>query len=207
MNNEIERKWLLHFNPICQNPKLEKLYEQIYTTVPYTKKHYIEQIYIGRDSNSEVRVRNIDCKYFEITQKSTQSEMSRIELNTELDPEIGRDMFNTLRNKFGNKYYSDKHRIEVDILDGLKLCIDEFHSDKSGLFIAEIEFPDEETAKNFTIENAMESFKKNSALYELFEYMQHKEEITNNYMFYNGNICRSRFSKLYDGTYILTLND
>ncbi len=107
---------------------------------PY-KCRIIEQGYLNIDP--VIRIRRDNDKY-ELTYKSGGL-LSREEYNLPINPES----FAHLKPKIDGRFIVKK-RYNIPLPDGLTIELDLFEGDLSGLILAEVEFPDEDTAKNFT---------------------------------------------------------
>lgn len=123
---EIERKYLI-----------QKLLDNL-KTYPYRT---LEQGYLC--TKPVIRIRKDNDKY-ELTYKSTGL-MVREEYNLPLDREAYEHMKTKIDGRLIRKKrymipYNDKLTIELDIFEG----------DLAPLLLAEVEFPDEETANSFT---------------------------------------------------------
>ncbi len=101
----------------------------------------IEQGYLNTDP--VIRIRRDNDKY-ELTYKSGGL-LSREEYNLP----IGQESFSHLKPKIDGRFIQKK-RYNIPLPDDLMIELDLFEGDLSGLILAEVEFPDEETAKNFT---------------------------------------------------------
>lgn len=124
---EIERKYLIKKEMIPFEPE----------TFPCRR---IEQGYLCTDP--VVRVRRDNDKY-ELTYKS-KGMMAREEYNLPL----GREAYEHLREKAdGNLIEKDRYIIPLN--DALNIELDFFRSKLSGLILAEVEFPDLQTAEQF----------------------------------------------------------
>ena len=125
-NMEIERKYLI-------------------TEIPFSldsyKCRHIEQGYLCTEP--VVRIRRQDDDYI-LTYKS-KGLMVREEYNLPLT----RDAYFHLKEKVDGLLIS-KTRYILPLDPPLKIELDVFHEDYEGLFLAEVEFPDEETANSFT---------------------------------------------------------
>lgn len=128
---EIERKWLINKDNILVD--LDK-----------ADKFEILQTYIS--FSPEIRVRDINNGFQYIL--TIKSDMSADGLTrTEKEYYITKDEYeNFLTKKEGNTINKTRYQIEQD---GLIWAIDIFHEQLDGLAYLEIEFPDEETAKQF----------------------------------------------------------
>ena len=127
---EIERKYLLKAIP-------DKLDE-------YT--HYdIEQAYLANRPVVRVRKRtSTDKKEFILTVKSTG--MIKRE---EVEAAISEDTYNTFLDEAEGNIIT-KTRYIIPLNDGLKVELDIFRGVFDGIVMAEVEFPDEDTANKFT---------------------------------------------------------
>lgn len=124
---EIERKFLIDENHLPKNlsdyPHLE-----------------IEQAYLCK--NPVVRIRRQDADYY-LTYKS-KGLMIREEYNLPLTQEA----YEHLRGKSDGSLIS-KTRYQIPLPEGLTIELDIFHGKYEGLFLAEVEFPDEASAQSF----------------------------------------------------------
>jgi adenylate cyclase len=131
---EIERKYAIHYLP-------DNLANYQY------KK--IEQGYLCH--NPIVRIRKSDNDYY-MTYKSTfgieqKSENSAI-IHNEIELPLTKEAYETLKTKTeGNMIY--KTRYLIPLPDGLTAELDIFEGLLTGLFFAEVEFPDEKIANEF----------------------------------------------------------
>ncbi|MDO4632241.1 MAG: CYTH domain-containing protein [Eubacteriales bacterium] len=123
---EIERKYLIRRLPADLD------------TYPF---HEIEQGYLC--TSPVVRIRRQDDSYI-LTYKGSGL-MTREEYNLPLT----RDSYLHLKEKTDG-YLITKRRYVLPLSDGLKIELDRFAGTFEGLFLAEVEFPDEETANSFT---------------------------------------------------------
>ena len=142
-NREIERKYLV--KDFSNNIEIEEIRD-------------IEQIMIYRDKKTRIRIRKL-----EITNKNQKNEMQYVytvktngdiveEGKTaniyEIESNITEEYFKELSKKIlGNKI--NKRRIVVPIQDELKVEIDIYYDYLEGFLTAEVEFQNEEQAKNF----------------------------------------------------------
>ena len=122
---EIERKYLIHHIP---------------ENLTVTETHHIEQGYLC--TKPVVRIRRQDDSYF-LTYKS-KGFMSREEYNLPLTKEA----YEHLRTKTDGVYIK-KTRYIIPADMGLQIELDIFHGAHKGLMLAEVEFPDEQTALNY----------------------------------------------------------
>lgn len=125
-NIEIERKFLI--------PELPENLDQY-------DFHKIEQGYLS--THPVVRIRKQDDEYY-LTYKS-KGLMMREEYNLPLTQES----YEHLRPKADGILIS-KTRYKLPIEDDLMIELDIFDAPYEGLWLAEVEFPDEETANSFT---------------------------------------------------------
>lgn len=123
---EIERKYLI---------------KQLPENLDSFEHHLIEQGYLCTEP--VVRIRRQDDDYI-LTYKS-KGLMVREEYNLPLT----RDAYFHLKEKVDGLLIS-KTRYVLPLEKPLKIELDIFHEDYDGLILAEVEFPDEETANNFT---------------------------------------------------------
>ena len=122
---EIERKFLV----TCMPENIEQ-YE----------KHEIEQGYISTEP--VIRIRRLDETLI-LTVKS-KGLLSRQEFELELDA----DEYRNLSEKVSGNLIR-KTRYKIPLPEGYTVELDIFHGDFDGLCYAEVEFPDEDTAKKF----------------------------------------------------------
>ncbi len=124
---EIERKFLIDENHLPKNlpdyPHLE-----------------IEQAYLCKEP--VVRIRRQNADYY-LTYKS-KGLMKREEYNLPLT----RKAYGHLRGK-SDGYLISKTRYQIPLPQGLTIELDVFHGRYEGLFLAEVEFPDEASANRF----------------------------------------------------------
>lgn len=125
-NMEIERKFLV--------PKLPKNLKQY-------DFHKIEQGYLS--TNPVVRIRRQDDEYY-LTYKS-RGLMMREEYNLPLT----QDSYEHLKTKADGIIIS-KTRYKIPIENNLTIELDIFDAPYENLWLAEVEFPDEEAANHFT---------------------------------------------------------
>lgn len=123
---EIERKYLI-----------EKLPDNL-NTYPYRT---LEQGYLC--TNPVIRIRKDNDKY-ELTYKSTGL-MVREECNLPLN----REAYEQMKTKTDGRLIRKK-RYMIPCNDTLTIELDIFEDDLAPLLLAEVEFPDEETANSFT---------------------------------------------------------
>ncbi|MDO5392701.1 MAG: CYTH domain-containing protein [Eubacteriales bacterium] len=123
---EIERKYLI---------------KQLPENLTSFEHHLIEQGYLCTEP--VVRIRRQDDDYI-LTYKS-KGLMIREEYNLPLT----RDAYFHLKEKVDGLLIS-KTRYILPLEEPLKIELDIFHEDYDGLILAEVEFPDEETANSFT---------------------------------------------------------
>lgn len=123
---EIERKYLI-----------QKLPDNL-KTYPYRT---LEQGYLC--TKPVIRIRKDNDKY-ELTYKSTGL-MVREEYNLPLD----REAYEHMKTKIDGRLISKKRYI-IPYNDKLTIELDIFEGDLAPLLLAEVEFPDEETANSFT---------------------------------------------------------
>lgn len=124
---EIERKYLIE----------EK---NLPTDLDSYDSHLIEQGYLCR--NPVVRIRRQDNDYI-LTYKSSGL-MTREEYNLPLNAEA----YTHLKEKIDGKLVS-KRRYLIPIENHLTIELDVFYEPCKGLLLAEVEFPDEESANSF----------------------------------------------------------
>lgn len=143
MNKEIERKYAVKNLP--KGLKVEKIIR-------------IKQAFLYRDKLTIVRIRDIRQIYPEVNQEYvyTLKFKGDIEYNNnydigkkyEIENAISKEYFEKLIEKPISKII-EKTRIVIPIQNNLKVELDIYYHYLDGLLTAEIEFPDEETAKNF----------------------------------------------------------
>ncbi|CCX59193.1 putative uncharacterized protein [Blautia hydrogenotrophica CAG:147] len=131
---EIERKFLIGELP---ESLLSHCTDTIKLDFPF---HEIEQGYLC--TKPVVRIRRQDDSYF-LTYKS-KGFMSREEYNLPLTKEA----YEHLRTKTDGVYIK-KTRYIIPADMGLQIELDIFHGAHKGLMLAEVEFPDEQTALNY----------------------------------------------------------
>lgn len=124
---EIERKYLIEEKNLPGN-------------LEYFPSHLIEQGYLCR--NPVVRIRRQDDDYI-LTYKSNGL-MAREEYNLPLNAEAYRH----LKEKIDGKLVS-KRRYLIPLENELTIELDVFFEPCRGLLLAEVEFPDEESANSF----------------------------------------------------------
>ena len=144
---EIERKFLIKYIP----DNLRKLSE-----------HKIIQSYLITEDDFEIRLRNIDDKYF-ITMKIAQSNIERIEKEIEISEEL----YSKLDKRVNKHLYKTrtKYKYNEYILE-----VDEY---ENGLKLLEIEFENVQHAKDFIVPEWIE------------------KEVTYYKEFYNKNIVKN----------------
>ena len=125
---EIERKFLIKK-------------EQLPKDLANCSFHKIEQGYLC--TNPVVRIRKQDDSYF-LTYKSGGL-MTREEYNLPLTKES----YEHLKEKIDGRLITKK-RYVIPLKDSLFIELDIFSGDLAPLMLAEVEFPDEETANHFT---------------------------------------------------------
>lgn len=140
MNKEIERKYAVKYLP--DNIKIEKIQN-------------IEQVFIYQDENTLIRLRKIKTKQA-IEYRYTVKTKGDIEYNNnyeigrkyEIESNITKELYEKLLpRKISNKIA--KTRIVIPIQNQLKVEIDIYDNYLEGLLTAEVEFPNEEKAKQF----------------------------------------------------------
>ena len=132
---EIERKFLL-----SSLPDLNKAY-----------RYRIEQAYIETEPVIRVRQRadimedgSLDKARYILTVKT-----GGLMAHEEFETDISKEAYDRLLAKScGNVITKDRHVLKLG--DGLKLELDIFHGAFEGIVLAEIEFPDEKTAHDYT---------------------------------------------------------
>lgn len=138
MNKEIERKYTVKYLP--KDIKIEKIEE-------------IEQVFLYEDRRTSIRIRKIEEKEnieYIYTIKTNGGIKNNNEINSkyEIENNITEEQYETLKpKKISNQI--NKTRIVVPIQNNLKIEIDIYHDYLQGFLTAEVEFPDEETAKQF----------------------------------------------------------
>lgn len=132
---EIERKFLLKDLPSCLNDYECYRLEQAYiTTKPVIRIR--KKVKAGDVASS-------DAKYI-LTVKS-----SGLMMREEYEIDIDEEGYNTVLKKAeGNIITKDRYIIPLD--SSLKMELDIFRGIFQGLVMAEVEFPDEESAKKYT---------------------------------------------------------
>ncbi|MBS1722682.1 MAG: AAA family ATPase [Armatimonadetes bacterium] len=111
----------------------------------------IEQFYLMRDKNAEVRVRSYDDTLFELCIKDTAGRR-RLEWETQMPAQVFHTVINdSLPSVLKTRYYLPygPHTLELDVYDELNTEWDGATSTK--LCILECEFPDEKTANAFVL--------------------------------------------------------
>lgn len=112
--------------------------------LPKNLEHYpcleIEQAYLSKEP--VLRVRKQDDDYY-LTYKS-KGLMVREEYNLPLTQKT----YEHLRGKSDGNLIS-KTRYQIPLPEGLTIELDVFHGKYDGLFLAEVEFPDEASANDF----------------------------------------------------------
>lgn len=140
MNKEIERKYGVKYLP--NNIKIEKVQR-------------IEQAFIYKDENTIIRIRKIETKQH-INYVYTVKTKGDIEYDNtyqvgqkyEIESNITKELYEKLLvKKISNKI--TKTRIDVPIQNNLKVEIDIYGDYLQGFLTAEVEFPNEEQAKQF----------------------------------------------------------
>lgn len=144
---EIERKFLLKKAPVS-------LSDYAF--------HKIEQAYLC--TTPVMRIRKMDTAYF-FTYKSAGL-MEREEMEVPLSAESYEHL---LKKCDGNVVSKTRYYIPLD--SGLTAEVDLFHNGFDGLIIAEVEFPDRETAQNFVAPEWM------------------NQDVTGDARFQNSNLC------------------
>ena len=142
MNKEIEKKYAIKNLP--DNIEIIKIQD-------------IQQSFIYRDVKSHIRLRKLDDRKAKTTQYiytvKTKGDISynndyNIAKLYEIESYISKDEYeNLIKRRIGNMI--NKTRINVPIENGFVVEIDIYYDYLEGLITAEIEFPDEETAKLF----------------------------------------------------------
>lgn len=138
-NKEIERKYFIKDLP--NNFKISKILE-------------ITQSYLYRDGNTTIRIRKIKTNetieyvYTVKTNGDIQNSNELFANKYEIESNISKTLYEELLNKkISNTVI--KTRIVFPIQDNLKVEIDVYHNYLKDFLTAEIEFPNEEIAKNF----------------------------------------------------------
>lgn len=139
MNKEIERKFAMKYLP--QNITIEQV----------TK---IEQAFLYKDINTHIRIRKIQTKeainyiYTIKTQGDISYSKNQVSSKYEIESHITKEEYDKLLlRKISNKI--TKTRIVVPIQNNLKVEIDIYYDYLQGFLTAEVEFPNEEEAKQF----------------------------------------------------------
>ena len=143
MKQEIERKYAV--NNLPKDLNIQDIFD-------------IEQCYIYRDFNTSIRIRKIKNRYSndEIKYIYTVKTKGDIEYNNdyniakkyEIENEIKKEESEELeKRKISN--IINKTRIIIPIEEKLKVEMDIYYDYLEGLLTAEIEFPNEEFAKNY----------------------------------------------------------
>lgn len=140
MKKEIERKYAVKY--LLNNIKIEQVQK-------------IEQAFIYKDENTIIRIRKIEEKqqtnYIytvktkgEIQYDDTYLVGQKYEIESNMTKELYEEL---LVKKISNKI--NKTRVVVPIQNNLKVEIDIYDNDLEGFLTAEVEFPNEEQAKQF----------------------------------------------------------
>lgn len=138
-NKEIERKYFIKTLP--ENFKISKILE-------------ITQSYLYRDGNTTIRIRKIKTNgttkyvYTVKTSGDIQNNNELFANKYEIESNISKNLYEELLNKKISNTVN-KTRIVIPIQDNLKVEIDIYHDYLKDFLTAEIEFPNEEFAKNF----------------------------------------------------------
>ena len=138
MNKEIERKYAIKYLP--EDIKIEQIEE-------------IEQAFLYEDRNTCVRIRRIQTKQeinyiYTVKTKGDIPRGEQINSKYEIENNITKEYYETLLpKKISNQIR--KTRIVVPIANHLKVEIDIYYDYLQGFLTAEVEFPNEETAKQF----------------------------------------------------------
>lgn len=142
MNKEIERKYAI--NNLPNNIKITKVKD-------------IEQAFIYKDNNTHIRIRKVTNRKEQTIQYIyTVKTKGDIQYNNdfsigkkyEIENFISKEEYeNLLKRKISN--IINKTRINVPIENNLIVEIDIYYDYLEGFLTAEIEFPNEEIAKNF----------------------------------------------------------
>lgn len=151
---EIERKFILNeeYAKSLDSSELER--------------HEIEQFYVEFGSTEE-RFRKKGDKYFHTIKKKVDGGLSREEFESECSKQ---DFEKNFDKHIGNVVH--KTRYELPYL-GHTIEMDIYHGELAGLAIAEVEFENEVTAKNFEAPDFFE------------------EEVTDNPAFKNQNLAKN----------------
>lgn len=132
---EIERKYLINHLPGDLSQFRSKLIEQGYLC-----------------SKPTIRIRKSNDDYI-LTYKSKlgveREDVGTAIMNHEVELPLTKEAYQTLREKIdGNLIYKTRYLIPLE--DGLTAELDIFEGKLKGLIFAEVEFPDEHTANQFT---------------------------------------------------------
>jgi adenylate cyclase len=126
---EIERRFIIDPKHAKYNSKLSVI------------KNYIEQFYMLRGKDYELRARKMDDKYY-LTYKKGNG-LSR----TENEIEISKDVYEKLKEKNDNGII-EKERYVIPYR-GYNIELNILHGNLEGLIITEVEFNSKDEAKNF----------------------------------------------------------
>ncbi len=126
--SEIERKYLL--------PELPE-------AIAWDETERIRQGYLALDGDVEVRVRLRQDRSGLLTVKSGGGRV-RLEEELPIEPEMAQGLWPLTE---GRRVEKTRRRSR---LDGMLLEVDEYEGDLAGLLVAEVEFPDEESAERFS---------------------------------------------------------
>lgn len=143
MKKEIERKY--EVNSLPKDLKIEKAMD-------------IEQVVIYKDENTHIRIRKVQETYpnknttyiYTIKTKGDIKYNNKYDIGKkyEIESEIEKDEYEKLKQrKISNKI--NKKRIVIPIEENLKVEIDVYKDYLEGLLTAEVEFSNEENAKDF----------------------------------------------------------
>lgn len=136
MSKEIERKWILPEMPAELNtPKLLSTVHGI----------FICQAYVLADKDAEVRIRRKNGQGHFLTVKSSGG-LVREEVGVKISPE----KFSALLSLADGEVI-EKYRYPVNLPTGQILEIDQYAGHLAGLVVVECEFPDEKSARSFTL--------------------------------------------------------
>lgn len=133
---EIERKFLVKHLPQDLNEY---------------KNLQIEQGYLC--TKPVVRIRKSNDEYYMTYKSKGNIDCSKEQvaiINEEVEFPLSKEAYLHLRNKVDGNIIQ-KIRYIIPLEDGLNIELDVFEGKLKGLFFAEVEFPDEEAAKHFTV--------------------------------------------------------
>lgn len=139
MNKEIERKYAIKYLP--EDITIEQVIE-------------MEQAFLYKDANTHIRIRKMQTKeginyiYTVKTKGDISYSKNQVSSKYEIESNITKEYYETLLSrKISNKII--KTRIVVPIQNNLKVEIDIYYDYLQGFLTAEVEFPNEEEAKQF----------------------------------------------------------